>query len=232
MIPLRDDNPTRRPAIVTVGIIIACVVVFVWHFSLSEQGRQELVYSLGFIPATLFGSRQLSPELQLIPAEMTLFTAMFLHGGLLHLIGNMLYLWIFGNNVEDAMGHTRFIIFYLVCGLAASLAQGLLNPEMVLPMIGASGAVAGILGAYLLLHPTARVLVVIPIFIFPYFIYLPAVVVLGIWFLLQFMNSLGANPDEPGVAWFAHLGGFITGMLLIPFFKNRNIPLFGKPGGG
>ncbi|WP_303907299.1 rhomboid family intramembrane serine protease [Thiohalomonas denitrificans] len=226
MIPLRDDNPTRRPAVVTVSIIVACVVVFVWHFSLSEHGRQALVYSLGFIPATLFGDRQLPPELHLIPAEMTLFTSLFLHGGLLHLVGNMLYLWIFGNNVEDAMGHGRFILFYLLCGLAASLAQGLINPGMALPMIGASGAVAGVLGAYLLLHPSARVLVVIPIFIFPYFVYLPAVAVLGIWFLLQFINSLGASPDEPGVAWFAHLGGFIAGMLLIPLFKERNVPLF------
>lgn len=226
MIPLHDDNPTRRPAVVTVAIIAVCMVIFLWHISLSDQGRQALVYSLGFIPATLFGDRQLPSDLQLIPAEMTLFTAMFLHGGVLHLAGNMLYLWIFGNNVEDAMGHGRFILFYLICGLAASLAQGLLNPNTVLPMIGASGAVAGILGAYLLLHPAARVLVVIPIFIFPYFIYLPAVAVLGIWFLLQFINSLGASPDEPGVAWFAHMGGFIAGMLLIPLFKDRNIRLF------
>ncbi|SCZ52754.1 rhomboid family intramembrane serine protease [Thiohalomonas denitrificans] len=230
MIPLRDDNPTRRPAVVTVAIIIACVVVFAWHFSLSENGRQAFVYSLGFIPATLFGDRELPPELHLVPAEMTLFTSLFVHGGLLHLVGNMLYLWIFGNNVEDAMGHGRFIVFYLVCGLAASMAQGLINPGMALPMIGASGAVAGILGAYLLLHPTARVLVVIPIFIFPYFVYLPAVAVLGLWFLLQFINSLGANPDEPGVAWFAHLGGFIAGMLLIPLFKGRNVPLFWQKG--
>ncbi len=226
MIPLRDDNPTRRPAVMTVAIIAACVIVFLWQISLSERGRQALVYSLGFIPATVFGDRQLPPELQLVPAELTLFTAMFLHGGLLHLAGNMLYLWIFGNNVEDAMGHGRFILFYLICGLAASLAQGLLNPDTALPMIGASGAIAGVLGAYLLLHPKARVLVVIPIFIFPFFIYLPAVAVLGIWFLLQFLSSLGANPDEPGVAWFAHLGGFIAGMLLIPLFKGRKVRLF------
>ncbi len=228
MIPLRDDNPTRRTAFITVGIIVACTLVFLWQVSHPARLQQALVYSFGFIPATLFAGQELPPELQVIPAEMTVFSAMFLHGGLLHLAGNMLYLWIFGNNVEDAMGHVRFVFFYLICGVAAAMTQAVMNPDAVLPMIGASGAVAGVLGAYLLLHPRARVLVVIPIFIYPYLLHLPAGIVLGIWFLLQFLSSLGADPNEPGVAWFAHVGGFVAGVLLIPLFKERGVALFGR----
>jgi membrane associated rhomboid family serine protease len=160
---------------------------------------------------------------------MTIVTSMFLHGGFLHLGGNMLYLWIFGNNVEDAMGHGRFIVFYLLCGAAAALAQALPNPESTIPMIGASGAISGVLGAYVLLHPHARILVGIPIFFYLHLTYLPASLMLGIWFLMQIISSFNINPEEGGVAWYAHIGGFVAGLVLIPFFKRREVPLFSSP---
>jgi len=177
------------------------------------------------MPAALFGKQTLSPEFMQVPAVLTVVTSMFLHGGWMHLIGNMLYLWIFGNNVEDAMGHGRFVVFYLLCGVAAVLAQALPAPDSTIPMIGASGAISGVLGAYLLLYPHARVLVLIPLGTFSRMVYLPAMVVLGFWFLLQFLSILLADPNQPGVAFGAHAGGFVAGMLLIPLFKRREIRL-------
>ncbi len=225
MIPLRDENLTRTTPYVTMAIIVACCLVYLWQASHGPQAQQAIAYSLGFVPALLFTGQELPPELALVPPTASLFTAMFLHGGVLHLGGNMLYLWIFGNNVEEAMGHGRFIVFYLLCGLAAAFAQALPNPGSTIPMIGASGAIAGVLGAYLLLHPTARVLVLVPLGFIFYTIYLPAAVVLGIWFLLQIVSSLGVSPEEGGVAWFAHIGGFVAGLLLIPLFRHKGVPL-------
>lgn len=144
----------------------------------------------------------------------------------MHLIGNMLYLWVFGNNVEDAMGHKRFIVFYLSCGLLAALTQAVLNPDSEIPMIGASGAISGVLGAYLLLHPRARILVVIPIGILIYTPWIAAYWVLGFWFVLQLVNSLMSASEMGGVAYGAHIGGFVAGMLLIPLFKYRQVALF------
>ena len=226
MIPIRDDNPTRTTPVVTVLLIGGCVLVYLWQISLGEGQRAATQYSLGFIPALLFDHKVLAPELYRIPATLSIVTSMFLHGGLLHLLGNMLYLWIFGNNVEDAMGHGRFVLFYLVCGTAAALTQALPAPDSTIPLIGASGAIAGVLGAYLLLHPYARVLVVIPLGFIIYPIYLPAVLVLGIWFVLQLLSSLGAAPGQGGVAWYAHIGGFITGLLLTPLLRRRGVPLW------
>jgi membrane associated rhomboid family serine protease len=151
---------------------------------------------------------------------------MFLHGGWMHLIGNMLYLWIFGNNVEDAMGHARFVVFYVLCGIAAALAQALPSPGSTIPMIGASGAISGVLGAYLLLYPRAQVLVLLPLGLFTRLVHLPAVAVLGFWFVLQLINSALAPGDGGGVAWGAHVGGFVAGAALIPFFKRRGVRLF------
>lgn len=229
MIPLHDDNPTRTTPIVTIGIIALCTVAFLWQIGHSEQARQYIAYSLGFVPAVALGGRQLPPELHVLPAGLTAFTAMFLHGGWLHLIGNMLYLWIFGDNVEEAMGHRRFLIFYLLCGLAAALAQGLSAPQSTIPMIGASGAIAGVLGAYLLLHPRARVLVLVPLGFFFFTVFIPAAVVLGVWFLLQLLSSASMNPNEGGVAFFAHVGGFLAGLALIPFFRRRGVRLWAPP---
>lgn len=162
MIPLHDDNPTETAPVITVAIIAICVLVFLWQLSLGGQGLQATVYSLGVIPVVLLHKVDLPAAAVLVPAYLTIITSMFLHGGFMHLAGNMLYLWIFGNNVEDAMGHMRFVFFYLFCGIAAVAGQVLQNPASEVPMIGASGAISGVLGAYLLLYPNARVLVLIP----------------------------------------------------------------------
>lgn len=226
MFPLHDDNPSSRTPYINYVLIISCVLIFFWQLSLGRFA-QNAIYSLGMIPAVLFDIKQLPADLETIPAWATLFSSMFLHGGWMHLIGNMLYLWIFGNNVEDAMGHGRFIIFYLLCGLAAALAQALPDPQSAVPMIGASGAISGVLGAYLLLYPHARVLVVIPIGFYPFSTRLKAGWVLGFWILLQVFNSMMTAADQSGgVAWGAHIGGFVAGMALIPFFKSKNIRLF------
>ncbi|GAB4352903.1 MAG: rhomboid family intramembrane serine protease [Gammaproteobacteria bacterium] len=232
MIPLHDDNPTEITPIVTVSFMVACVLVFFWQISLDELAQQRAVFSFGVIPAVLFDIKQLAPDLAVLPAELTVFSSMFLHGGWMHLIGNMLYLWIFGNNVEDAMGHLRFIAFYFLSGIGAALAQSLANPESTIPMIGASGAISGILGAYILLYPHARVLVAIPLGFFFYTLRLPALAVLGFWFVLQLINSALTSSDEGGVAFIAHAGGFVVGMALVPIMKRRGVRLFNPARGG
>jgi len=224
MIPLRDDNPTTLKPVITVGLIVLCTLVFFWQLSLGARA-EAMIQALGVMPAALFGNLSLPPELRQVPPVLTVVTSIFLHGGWMHLIGNMLYLWIFGNNVEDAMGHGRFVLFYLLCGVAAVLAQAVPAPDSTIPMVGASGAISGVLGAYLLLYPHARVLVLIPLGYFSRLIYLPAMVVLGFWFLLQLASTLLADANQPGVAFGAHAGGFIAGMLLIPLFKRRAIRL-------
>jgi Uncharacterized membrane protein (homolog of Drosophila rhomboid) len=226
MIPLHDDNPTEIVPVLTIAIIVICVLVFLWQSSLVEQGYQAAIYSLGAIPAVLLNKSHLPTELELVPAYLTVFTSMFMHGGFMHLAGNMLYLWIFGNNVEDAMGHMRFVIFYLLCGIAAVIGQVAQNPASEIPMIGASGAISGVLGAYLLLYPHARVLVLIPLGFYARMMRLPAGWVLVLWFIIQIFSSLAASKSGGGVAWFAHIGGFIAGMALIPFFKYRRVSLF------
>ena len=226
MIPLKDDNPSRTTPYVTMGIIAMCALVFLWQLSFGES-MQYTAYALGLTPAVLFGYQQLPPELVFVPAWVTAFSSMFLHGSWLHLLGNMLYLWIFGDNVEDAMGHGRFVVFYLVCGLVAVFSNALPDAQSVIPIIGASGAISGVLGAYLLLYPRARVLVVIPLGFFLYTMRLSAVWVLGLWFGVQLISSLlNSGGDGGGVAWLAHVGGFICGLLLIPVFKQRRVRLF------
>ena len=173
MIPLHDDNPTRSFPYITLTIIALCVLVYLWQATLGPRGGEGLIYSLGVIPAVLLHKVQLNPELVVVPASATIFTSMFLHGGFMHLAGNMLYLWIFGNNIEDAMGKFRFILFYFICGTAAAFGQVLQDPSSQIPMVGASGAISGVLGAYLLLYPHARVLVLIPIWFYVELIRLP-----------------------------------------------------------
>jgi membrane associated rhomboid family serine protease len=226
MIPLHDNNPTTIRPVIAVGLIVTCCVVFFWELSLGERGQQAAFLSLGVTPATLIGTENLPATFYLIPPWATVLTSMFLHGGWMHLIGNMLYLWIFGNNVEDAMGHFRFIVFYALCGVAAALAQAVPNPDSTIPMIGASGAISGVLGAYLLLHPRAQVLVWVPLGFFSRVVHLPAFVVLGFWFVLQLINTALSPSTGGGVAWGAHVGGFVAGMVLIPFFKYRRTRLF------
>jgi len=175
------------------------------------------VYSFGVVPAVLFKYVELGEAIATVPAFATIITSMFLHGGIMHLLGNLLYIWIFADNVEDELGPRRFIIFYLVCGVAAALSQALVEPRSQVPMIGASGAVSGVLGAYLVMHPRATVEGVIPPFL--HLIGLPAVVVLGLWFALQLISSMSAKPGEPGIAFIAHIGGFVAGSLLILLFR-------------
>ena len=227
MIPINDDNPTERPAIVTVALIASCVLVYLWQMSLGEREGQRVIYALGMIPALLLDGQRLHPDLALVDPWVTLFSSMFLHGGLLHLGGNMLYLWIFGNNVEDALGRFRFILFYLACGVAAALLQAFVDPQSTIPMIGASGAISGVLGAYLLLFPRANVLVLIPLGWFTQLRPLPAVFVLGFYFVLQLISAALDN-GEAGVAFYAHIGGFIAGMALLPLMKRRAVPLFSQ----
>jgi membrane associated rhomboid family serine protease len=225
MIPLRDDNPSELRPLFTVGLIIIATLVFFWQFAQGSRGGAEVVYSLGLIPSVLFGINDLPAELARVPPTLTILTSMFLHGGWMHLIGNMLYLWIFGDNVEDSMGHGRFIVFYLLCGVAAALAQAIPDPQSTIPMVGASGAISGVLGAYLLLYPHARVLVVIPIAFYLHTIRLPAGIVLVLWFALQFISNLFASSGGGGVAFRAHIGGFVAGLLLVGIFKRRGFRL-------
>jgi len=228
MIPLQDDNPSRITPIVTYGLIGACVLVYLWQASLTKEAAEEAVYALGLIPAVLFSRAELQDAVAVVPPVMTVLTSMFMHGGWMHLLGNMLYMWIFADNVEDSMGHGRFVVFYLLCGIAAALAQALPDPSSQVPMVGASGAISGVLGAYLLLYPHARVLVIVPIG-FAYATRLPAGIVLALWFGLQLLNELVAPPGAAGVAFRAHLGGFVAGLALIPLFKHRDLPLLNRP---
>ena len=227
MIPLDDDNPTSITPVVTIGLIAACCAMFIVQLSAGREAGMRLVYELGVVPAVLFGSARLEGVSGALPPAATLVSSMFLHGGWLHLIGNMLYLWIFGNNIEDAMGYPRFVLFFLVCGVTAALCHALVEPSSVIPMIGASGAISGVLGAYALLYPRAQVLVAVPLGFFLHVAKFPALLVLGIWFSVQILSSLAAEPGEPGVAWMAHVGGFLAGVVLVPLFKRRTVSLFG-----
>jgi membrane associated rhomboid family serine protease len=221
VIPLRDDNPVYSTPVMTYALVASCIVVFLWQVSLGPVDFNRAIFTLGVIPAVLFGHAQLPPEVAVVPPTATVFTSMFLHGGWLHLAGNMLYLWIFGDNIEDRMGRARFLVFYLVCGVAAVLAQALPAPETRVPMVGASGAISGVLGAYLLLFPHARVLVLVPFGFILKVIRLPAVWVLGLWFVIQLVSSLMAPAGEGGVAFRAHLGGFVAGLVLVRIFLPR-----------
>lgn len=225
MIPLKDDNPSRLTPFVNYALIAACVLVFLWQMTLGPQGGQMAVYALGVIPAVLLGDAELPSDVAMVGPWATVITSMFLHGGILHLLGNMLYLWIFGDNVEDSMGHVRFIVFYVLCGIAAVFAQALPDPSSQVPMIGASGAISGVLGAYLLLFPHARILVLIPLGFIMHSTRLPAMWVLLLWFGLQFLSSAMQQAGGGGVAFRAHIGGFIAGLVLIPLFKHRNVRL-------
>jgi membrane associated rhomboid family serine protease len=226
MIPRRDDNPSQQKPHVTTTLIVVCAVVFLWELVQGPRGSMLIGYMLGLVPSVLFGHDQLPPELSVVPPTATIFTSMFLHGGWMHLIGNMLYLWIFGDNVEDSMGHGRFIAFYILCGVAAALAQAVPDPHSQVPMIGASGAISGVLGAYLLLYPHARVLVLIPLGFIMQTARLPASIVLILWFGLQLLSNLMAKPGSGGVAFRAHIGGFVAGLLLVWIFKKRGVRMF------
>jgi membrane associated rhomboid family serine protease len=215
-LPLKDDNPTNTFPFVTVGLILVNCFVFYHQLTLNLPASQRFIFQWGAIPYQIVHGEVLYGP-GLFPPVLTLFSAMFLHGGFLHLIGNMLYLWIFGNNIEDTLGHFRFLIFYLLAGIGAALTQVFSDPQSTTPMIGASGAVAGVLGAYLLLFPHARILTLMFIFIFIRMIRIPALIVLGFWFLVQLLSV--TSGFETGVAFFAHIGGFVAGLILVKIFQ-------------
>ena len=228
MIPLRDINPTERFAIITFCLILMNSAVFIYEMSLGEKAGDVFVAWFALVPARLFPHQNaMSGPL---PVAATLVTSMFLHGGLLHLAGNMLFLWIFGNNIEDAMGRMRFILFYVLCGLVAAYAHAYMNRTSVTPMIGASGAISGVLGAYLLLYPRAKVVTLMFFGFFIRTVEVPAMFVLGFWFVLQFLNALVSSGSGGGVAWYAHIAGFLAGLLLIGPFKRRSVPFGGRRG--
>ena len=223
MIPIKDNNPTHLIPVVNISIIVANVLFFVYELSLGPE-LDAFFYEYGVVPrfiSTAFVNMSFGAG-----EFISLFSSMFLHGGFLHLGGNMLYLWIFGDNVEDKLGHGRYALFYLLCGLTATFAHIILSPNSAIPTVGASGAISGVLGAYLLMFPRARVVTIIPILFFIQVAELPALVVLGLWFILQFFNGLASLGPETagmgGVAWWAHIGGFIAGFIFVlPFRKFR-----------
>jgi membrane associated rhomboid family serine protease len=225
-IPLYDDNPRIRVPVVTIGLIAACAAVFLWQSGLGPRAASNAVLSYGMVPSVLLGQAQLPRQLQIVPAWATVFTSMFLHGGWLHIGGNMLYLWIFGKGVEAALGPGRYLVLYLICGVIAALTQAFVDPTSEVPMIGASGAIAGVLGAYLLLFPRSNVVVFFWIIIIFRLITVPAVILLGLWFLLQLISAASASPGEPGVAVWAHVGGFIAGMALVMILCRGQVRLF------
>ncbi len=215
MIPLKDENPSRSFPFVTIGLILVNTAVFFYQLSLGSY-MNIFVFRMGIIPYEISHFVDIHPKAS-VPLPFTFITYMFVHGGFFHLIGNMLYLWIFGDNVEDSMGHLRFLVFYIICGILAALFQILSDPGSRIPMVGASGAIAGVLGAYFVLYPNAHILTLIFFFFFVRIVRIPAVVLLGLWFFMQVLNS----PYGRGVAWYAHIGGFITGIILVGFFVKR-----------
>lgn len=227
MIPLSDENPARLPPLVTVGLIVACLAVFLFEFAYDEAGLDLLLSQYGFTPVYVLPAEG-SPLPHLpVPVWVTFVTSLFLHAGWMHVLGNMLYLWIFGNNIEDAFGHLKFIAFYLVCGIAALGLMLLTDPASNSPVVGASGAISGVLAAYMLLYPRARVRVVVPWLLILFPVQIRAVWVVGTWFALQLLTALVTPAGEPGTAWWAHVGGFLAGLALTPLLKSGDVRYFG-----
>ena len=222
MIPLKDDNPTNSKPIITYCLIIICIFVFLIELVSPTYRTGEFFYSYGLIPSVLLGKLKLASSMYVIPAYLTIITSMFVHGGFMHLIGNMLYMWIFADNIEDSLGKVKFLIFYLLCGTGAAMAQVFTDTNSQIPMVGASGAIGGVLGAYLVNYPKAKILVLIPFGFFSQIIKIKALYVLFFWFILQFINSALTNSNGGGVAYAAHIGGFISGVILILFFNKKN----------
>jgi len=218
MFPYKDDNPTATVPFVTIGLIGLNILVFLLQF-LSDVDGKRIVYAYGAIPHNIVSFESTQP----IHPILTIFTSMFMHGGAFHIFGNMLYLWIFGNNIEDRLGHFRFIIFYLFCGIVAALSHTMTAAGSGVPMIGASGAVSGVLGAYLLLFPMARIHTIIFLGFFVQSVQIPALIVIGFWAIIQVVNGLITQGmgSQGGIAWFAHAGGFLAGLITIKLWQPR-----------
>lgn len=216
MIPLKDDNPTSIFPFVTWGLIAVNVLLFLNQLTLSPQDYRTFIYTWGAVPDQIVQGHNL----------LSIFTSMFLHGGFGHLLGNMLFLYIFADNIENLTGHGRFIVFYILCGVAAFLTHFIMAPTSQVPMIGASGAISGVLGAYAIRFPRARVHVLWFFFFIISISRIPAAVVLGVWFLLQILSAIAEPASSAGVAWYAHIGGFIAGVLLIGWFQKRKVIVY------
>ncbi len=224
-LPLHDQNPLKVIPfqIVTFAVILLCICVFLYQQYLPDEREQAMIVSFGMLPAVLFDHRILAPELQLVPAELTLLSSAFLHSGWLHLFGNMAFLWVFGDNIEDSMGHWRFLLFFCACGVFASFTHAVVEANSITPLIGASGGVSGVLGAYLVLHPRVRIILLV---FMKLPLLLPAYLMIGAWVGLQLYNIAFAGIDN--TAWWAHIGGFVAGVVMIPFFKRASVPLFDR----
>jgi membrane associated rhomboid family serine protease len=217
MIPIRDTTPSKRVPVVNNTLIGINVVLFLVQLA-QGPAHDHFLYLYGLVPAK-FTVPQVSAYFSFSQKMLSLLTFMFLHGGLLHLIGNMWSLYIFGDNVEDRLGPVRYGVFYLLCGLASGMSHLLLNASSNIPTIGASGAIAGVMGAYFILYPRSRILTLIPIIFIPWFVEIPAFFFLGIWFVLQFLNAAGSSGQAGGIAWWAHIGGFVFGIFFLKLFN-------------
>ena len=222
MIPIKDLNPSRSTPVVTILIIVACSLIFTYEVLLPPNYREIFIKMFAAIPYEIMNGLDIPPPDPLTPYG-NLFSYQYLHGGLLHIFGNMLFLWVFGDNVEDRFGKVRYFLFYTFCGIVAALIQSIVSPDSTIPLIGASGAISGVLGAYAVLFPRAQIVTLIFIFFFVDVIVLPALLWIGIWFLIQFVSALISinHLSMGGVAWFAHIGGFLTGVLLTRLFFMR-----------
>ena len=223
MLPIGDDDSgIRRPHIVVAILVAANLATFIYQLTRSDQDLVRFVLAWGVRPGEITGLTDLPPEIA-PPVVITLLTSMFIHGGFLHVGANMLFLWIFGDNVEDAMGHLKFLLFYLVCGAAGGMAEIALDRSSLVPIIGASGAISGVMGAYVVLFPRGMIRVAALIVIIPLIFRLPAIIVIGLWFVIQALSgyaSLGMDDVQGGTAFFAHIGGFLAGIVLVWFFAD------------
>ncbi len=217
--PISDVNTTKNKPIISWIILICCILIFIYQKNLGYHFEQKIILTFGMIPSVLFKIKQLPDELAIISSYITLVSSMFLHGGWMHLIGNMTYLYIFGDNIEDELGKIKFIIFYILCGIIAGLSQALIDIYSEIPMIGASGAISGILGAYLILFPKKEIKVFFWFFIFIKIFRIPAMYVIGCWIFFQFFSL--NNSEESNIAYLAHIGGFMAGIILIFFFRKK-----------
>ncbi|MGD8366844.1 MAG: rhomboid family intramembrane serine protease [Desulfobacterales bacterium] len=217
MIPIRDTHPPRNRPLVNNLLIAANVLVFLLQLSQGSNDR-IFIYLYGLVPAR-YSVPQIAEYFSIWQQMFSFFSFMFLHGGFFHLLGNMWFLYIFGDNVEDRLGPVRYLVFYLLCGLASGLSHLLLNLHSNVPTIGASGAIAGVMGAYFLIQPGARILTLVPVLFIPFFFEIPAYVFLGVWFLFQFLSAAGSGGAGGGIAWWAHIGGFVFGMIFLKIFQ-------------
>ena len=224
--PIGDDNPTKTKPFVNWTLLSLCILIFLWQAGLTVRDSQLVILSFGFVPSEFFGQPGLDPRINHVGGFTSIFTSMFMHGGWMHLIGNMAFLYIYGDNVEDEMGHGRYLLFYVICGVVAALSQGIAAPGSPIPMVGASGAISGVMGAYLVLHPLANIRFFYFVFVLVGTTMVPAWLVLGFWFGGQLLNSAQVSAGEPGVAFLAHIGGFVAGAVLVFFFKKKDVRVF------